>query len=412
MRVAILGVNYSPEPTGIAPYTTGLAQGLSRAGHHVRVFTSFPHYPQWRSLVGARPRRRTEHLQGVLVTRLRHYIPQQPRPVRRVAFESSFGARLLTADWTDADVVVCVSPALLASAMAIARARTVRRRPAIGLVVQDLYSRGVLETGRATSVARWFAELERRTALAADGVVAIHERLARQLVSGLDVPADRVQVIRNWTHIAPAPSQGRAHLRRYLGWDENETIVLHAGAMGDKQGLENVVDAARFADRVSASVRFVMVGDGGRRGALESAASDVGSIEFVDPVPDEDFRAMLHAADVLLVNERPGVADMAVPSKLTSYFRAGRPVLAAAAALSATAEEIHASGGGVVVDSGNPRALLDEALRLRDSKDECERLGAQGLAYCERILSEEVALDAYDAWVRSLAGRSGPSGRS
>ena len=31
VKVAILGINYAPEPTGIAPYTTGLAMGLAEA---------------------------------------------------------------------------------------------------------------------------------------------------------------------------------------------------------------------------------------------------------------------------------------------------------------------------------------------------------------------------------------------
>jgi hypothetical protein len=36
-NILIIGLNYLPEPIGIAPYTTGLAAGLSRRGHQVRV---------------------------------------------------------------------------------------------------------------------------------------------------------------------------------------------------------------------------------------------------------------------------------------------------------------------------------------------------------------------------------------
>ena len=48
LRVLVLGLNYAPEPTGIAPYTSGLAEGLAARGHQVRVLTGLPHYPQWR----------------------------------------------------------------------------------------------------------------------------------------------------------------------------------------------------------------------------------------------------------------------------------------------------------------------------------------------------------------------------
>lgn len=38
--ILIMGVNYAPERSGIAPYTTGIAEGLRKRGHRVRVLTS------------------------------------------------------------------------------------------------------------------------------------------------------------------------------------------------------------------------------------------------------------------------------------------------------------------------------------------------------------------------------------
>ncbi len=46
--VAVLGINYFPETTGIAPYTTRMVSGLRERGHDVEVVTAFPHYPEWR----------------------------------------------------------------------------------------------------------------------------------------------------------------------------------------------------------------------------------------------------------------------------------------------------------------------------------------------------------------------------
>jgi hypothetical protein len=67
------------------------------------------------------------------------------------------------------------------------------------------------------------------------------------------------------------------------------------------------------------------------------------SLEFRDQVSAEDFGRVLSSADVLLVNERPELSDMAVPSKLTSYFMSGRPVLAATDAASATSSQLAAA---------------------------------------------------------------------
>ena len=48
MRILIYSYNYYPEPIGIAPLMTELAQGLVKRGHQVRVVTGMPNYPQRR----------------------------------------------------------------------------------------------------------------------------------------------------------------------------------------------------------------------------------------------------------------------------------------------------------------------------------------------------------------------------
>jgi colanic acid biosynthesis glycosyl transferase WcaI len=406
LRVAILGVNYAPERSGIAPYTAGIARGLSHLGHEVRVLTSFPHYPEWRR-VRERPFTARQEDMGVEVARLRHYVPTNPTATRRALFETSFGARVATAAWGRPDVVIAVSPALISSAMAVARAKAGRRRPAVGLVVQDLYSRGVQETGLATgklgSLAKTF---EARVAQSVDGVAVIHSRFKDQVVDGLGVPTDRVRVIRNWTHVKPAPEFDMAEFRTRMGWGADEIVVLHSGAMGAKQGLENVVEAARIAEQRGDDLRFVLLGDGSQRRSLQAQAEGVGTLQFIDHLDDEDFARALVAADALLVNEKPGVKEMAVPSKLTSYFSSGRPVLAATDEGSTTAEEIRASGGGLRVDAGIPLDLIKAAIELGRDEDSGRRYGENGRRYCAETLSEATAIKQYDAWVRDLAARA------
>jgi hypothetical protein len=87
----------------------------------------------------------------------------------------------------------------------------------------------------------------------------------------------------------------------------DELIVVHAGNMGVKQGLENVVAAARLAatEMPAGTIRFVLLGDGNQRCRLQKEGVGVASLEFIKPLPDWVFRATLHAADVLLVNEKP-----------------------------------------------------------------------------------------------------------
>lgn len=406
-RVLIVGLNYAPEPTGNAPYTAGLAVGLRERGHDVHVLAGLPHYPAWRVEPGyARRRAWSDTVQSVPVTRIPHYVPDPPSQRGRLRMELSFGARALLTRWPDHDVVIFVSPGLMPTAMGVLRTKLRRNRPAIGVWVQDLYSRGVVETGLLSGrSAGLVGTVEAQSIRAADGVVAIHDRFKDYLVSALDVPAANTDVIRNWTHLKPYQLGDRDRVRAGLGWSPDETVVLHAGNMGAKQGLENVVHAARVAQDRSAPIRFVLLGDGNQRPQLEELGTGISTLQFIRPLGDDEFRAALSAADILLVQEKPGVGEMSVPSKMTSYFTTGNPVIAATDAGSITADEIVASGGGAVVGADDPAALVDEILHLAGDPALARSFGAAGQRFCANTLSMEHAIDQYDEWIRTLLDR-------
>ncbi|MEJ2866260.1 WcaI family glycosyltransferase [Actinomycetospora sp. OC33-EN08] len=412
LRVTILGLNYAPEPTGIAPYTTGLARFLAEAGHDVHVVTGLPHYPRWQVDAGYSGRRIEERDGDVRVTRVAHPVPTNPTGPGRVAMEAAFAARaarVVTHGGERPDVVVAVSPALL-SVAAAARLRKAGRT-ALGVIPQDLYGHALAETavgsGRAAAAA---ADLERRLLSRADGVVAIHERF-RTSIAAMGVDDTRITTIRNWTHVPTVTRRTAdiAAVRRELGWRDDEIIALHAGNMGAKQGLETVVEAARQADLDGVPVRFVLLGHGGRRDFLYAYARGIRRIQFLDPLPTERFTDALAAADVLVLNEKAGVAEMCVPSKLTSYFAAGRPVVAATNPLSAASAEIAASRAGVTVLPGSPRALLEGVVDLRLDPAEAEAMGLRGQLFAHDVLHVDAARHAYVAWVEGLAAaRSRP----
>jgi glycosyltransferase involved in cell wall biosynthesis len=408
LRITILGLNYSPEPTGNAPYTASLAEGLLAAGHQVTVITGYPHYPEWRLKDGYDGWQIKEKIDGVDVKRLRHFIPLRPRGLSRFLMEVTFGLRSVFARWNKPDVVLAVSPALFSSGMAILRCRFGWRRPAVGIWVQDLYSRGVVETRSGSSRLAFLMQLAESSILrSTHGVVAIHDRFKDFMSTSLGVDSARVSVIRNWTHLPASPAIDRQEFRRSLGWAEQDVVVLHAGNMGMKQGLENVVEAARIAETSNSPVRFVLMGDGNQRQRLEEMAHGTARLDFLDPLPGPDFQKSLVSADVLLVNELPGVSDMAVPSKLTSYFNAGVPVIAATDPLSVTSAEIEASGGGIRIDAANAESLVRTAEQLGRDRRLAADLGKKGLRFRNDILSREAAIAQYDVFVSSLASTRG-----
>ena len=399
-RVLLIGLNYAPDRTGIPPYTTGAAEGLAGQGAEVRVITGYPHYPSWKIPPDYRGLTMREEIEGVPVLRLRHPVPADGNPLVRVAMELVFGLRAVFSGWGRPSVVLAVSPALLSTALVVARAR-LTGVPVV-VWVQDIYTLGVTETGAGGFGSRPLRAVESWTMRSATRVIGIHQRFKRFLTEQLGVAEDRVDVVRNWTHV-PA-SRGRSEETRVrLGWNPDHTIVLHAGNMGAKQNLQSVVRASRIAAEQEAPVTFVLLGDGHRKSELVAMGSN-SRLQFLDPLPDGEFESALASADVLLVNELPGMTEMSVPSKLTSYFSTGLPVLAAVDPGSVTAEEIESSGGGRCVAADDPEALLAAALALREG-DLAAGLGAAGLRYQTTELGSAAAMDRLRASLARAAAR-------
>lgn len=404
LDIAILGLNYPPEHTGIAPYTGGLAVGLRRRGFGVTAHVAHPHYPQWKIHGSYGQWARTETIDGVEVHRRLHYVPSSPRGAPRLISELSFGLRLLFARWGRRRITIAVSPSLFSTALAVLRMRLSPRRTPLVVWVQDIYSLGMAETSEGGQAARRITEwVESWTLRTADRVVVIHQRFADFLNQQLGVDPSRIVVVRNWTHLPKSDPVDAASARAQLGWPQGVALAVHTGNMGAKQGLETIVDAARVADERGAEVHFLLVGDGGERAKLREYARGVSRVTFIDPLGDAEYRLALGAADVLLVNEKPGVAAMAVPSKLTSYFDAGRPVVAATDVGGITASEVRAAQAGVVVQAGAPDELVDAVLAVTADPAAAEEFGRNGRRYRESVLDEEAAVEQWARLIKELA---------
>lgn len=402
LRVLVVGINYAPEVSGIGPYTYDACSTIAEAGASVTVVTGVPHYPSW--TVDPAYARRLIHRSreaGVDVVRVRHTVPARQDALRRGLYEASWHAAALPVVMTTrADVVVGVTPAL--TGLSLARAAAGRRGVRWAAVVQDLLGAAATESGVAggrrvsAPVVRW----EAAQLAAADLVGVIGEGFAGA-VSHLGVDRTRVRQVPNWSRVSAYPGS-KADARAALGWPDDALLVVHTGNMGLKQDLVNVVRAAQECERRGVSARFALVGDGSQRAILEREAARVSSLTVLPPVSDDTYPAVLAASDVLLVNQRAGVETMSLPSKLTSYFVAARPVLAAVEPSGWTAQELAHVAGSVVVAPGAPGLLADEVERL--ASDEAYRQAQEKAArsHC-RVLDRSSGPRHYVDLVAELA---------
>lgn len=127
---------------------------------------------------------------------------------------------------------------------------------------------------------------------------------------------------------------------------DGERLVLYAGNLGDGQGLHRVVPEA--ARRLTGRARFLLVGDGGRREALEKATEGMANVEIHPPVPRSELCDLYEQADVLFLHLNDYRAfRLVLPSKIFEYAATGKPILAGVAGCAADFLEREVPGARV-----------------------------------------------------------------
>lgn len=332
MKILVYGINYSPELTGIGKYTGEMVAWMAREGHEVRVITAPPYYPQWK--VGERYsawRYRREEGEAT-VWRCPLYVPKQPSTLKRLLHLGSFALSsffpLMAQRRWKPDRIIGVVPTLFCTPgmrllATLSGARTV-------LHIQDyevdaMLGLGMAGKGKRGSVARLATTFERSALRNVDNVSTISRSMMNK-AREKGVAAEKILFFPNWSEVARFQDVNDADvtaLRQQLGLPEGKKIVLYSGNIGEKQGLEKVIDAAeRLRDR---PLIFAIVGQGGGRARLENMARERGlpNIKFLPLQPYDALPALLKMGDCHLVVQKRGAADAVLPSKLTNILAVG-----------------------------------------------------------------------------------------
>ena len=379
-RVLIIGLNYAPEPVGIGPYTQGLAQALAETGAKVSAVVAKPYYPQWKVAPGYAGGGWCREQDGpVDVTRCPIYVPAQPSGFKRIIHLASFMASALVPALrtvldrrTRPDLVVAVAPALLGVLTAWLAARLAGAR--LWIHVQDFEVEAALatelmqETGVAARLARW---AENRLLRLGDRVSTISPQMCARLVAKGIAP-DRVFEMRNWAdaRFAPDPA-GAAAIRTEWGL-EGRIVTLYSGNIARKQGIEVLVEAARLLEHRS-DIAFVICGEGPNRAGLERLSAGLDNIQLHDLQPASRMGAMLTMADLHLLPQIAGAADLVLPSKLTNMLASARPVVATTEPGTGLHAEV--DGCGLVTSPGDAAALAQAITTLADDPVRRAELG-------------------------------------
>ena len=285
------------------------------------------------------------------------------------AFVASFRLR-------SPDVVVALTDPPIIGLVAWVTARRTGAR--LVFLCQDVFPEvaTLLEDFRSETVNAILQSVNRFLLAKADRVIALGDCMKRRLVEGKGAAPDKIVVIHNWADAASIePAEKDNSFSRAHGLVE-PFVVMHSGNMGLSQNLDCLIDAAESL-RENTDIRFVMVGEGVRRAALEQRARSRGltNVVFIDYQPKANLKESFAAADLFIVSLKDGLAGYIVPSKVYGILAAGRPYLAAVEASSEAAAIAREYECGLVIEPGDAGGMADAITRLYTDRSLARRLG-------------------------------------
>ena len=397
MRILLYGINYSPELTGIGKYSGEMVEWLVQQDHEVRVVTAPPYYPEWKvSTEYSSLLYRYEIINGASIWRCPLWVPARPSGLKRLIHLASFALSsfpiVLKQIFWKPDVVIYVEPPLFNSVGAIIVSKLSGAKSILHIQdfeVDAAFELGIIKVRRLKSFiysVEWF--LMNRF----DKVSTISEAMLDKLnKKGID-PSKQL-FFPNWVDTAFIyPLENPSSYRAELNISLSKTVALYSGNMGEKQGLEIVIQAAKELE--NENVQFIMCGSGSALERLKVLAKDLKNIIWLPLQPLERLNDFLNVADIHLLPQQAGAADLVMPSKLTGMLASGRPIIATADVY--TQVEKVVQGCGVVVAPGDNTAFSQSIKTLSEDVELRERLGVKARKYADNNLQYEVIMKKFE----------------
>jgi L-malate glycosyltransferase len=322
---------------------------------------------------------------------VRRGIPLETYPVHRLYGPASVVQRLRLARYLRRERIdVVQSYGFYANLFATPAARLARVPVVLGSVrdVGDL-----LWTSRQRLAQRWASRL-------CDRVIVNAHAVARRCIE-LGYDPWKILVIPNGTDLARFEPQAE-------GWRERNGIAPHAALVTvlarlvlahgvDFNGISDFLAAARLVAQRFDHARFLIVGDGSNRAALEARARELGLGEravfvgFRQDVPE----ILAHSA--LLV--QPSLTE-AMSNSIQEAMAAGRPVVATD--VGGNPELVEDGRTGLLVPSRNPVALAQAIEKLLADPELRERMGRAARRRVAERFSLERSIETFETLYASL----------
>jgi colanic acid biosynthesis glycosyl transferase WcaI len=414
----LISYNYAPELTGIGKYNAEMCEYLASIGHDVKVLTAYPYYPNWQVFKGYTNKwYKKELLHGVEVVRCPFYIPANPNGLKRILQDFSFYiSSLLVVLWQvisfkHYDIVIIPSPSFMCGFHGLLLKLF---RPSTKFVyhIQDLQIDAAIDLNIINQgwLQRLLVSIERFILNNATIVSTISTGM-QQKVLDKKTKLTNVVLFPNWVDNSRIfITQTDLAVISSLGIPLNKKVFFYSGAIGEKQGLEIILQVAPNVAKQCDDVVFVISGSGPYREKLkqEVAENVIENILFIDLQPITVFNQLLNYAYCHLVVQKESAGDLLLPSKLTNILAVGGLSIVTAVKGTSLYDVIDTYKMGVLIQPENVLVFEQAIVELAKNNDTLKAsISENASRYASTYLNKANVIDQFMETVAPSIPRRG-----
>jgi colanic acid biosynthesis glycosyl transferase WcaI len=371
-RVLLIGGNFYPEPIGIGKYNGEMIEWLTENGYKCTVITSFPYYPQWKV---QKPYVKSSfwykkevkyykpyYDKNISIYRCPQYVPNKPTGLKRILNGLSFFLSSLPVIFKllfepKYDYVISVVPSFETGLLGILY-KSIRGGKFL-YHIQDLQIDAArdLKILKSPVLINLLFKVEKYILKHADVVSSVSSGMMEKVNKKCN---KKIDFFPNWVdNKVIFPILDKETLKEEFGFKKTDKLILYSGAVGEKQGLENILFAAKsFMDQED--VQFLICGSGPYLNKLKElkTALSLNNITFISTQPIEKLNKFLNMADLHLIIQKADASDLVMPSKLTNILAVGGVSIVTGKPGSTLYELIVANNIGVVVTPDHVEELV------------------------------------------------------
>jgi glycosyltransferase involved in cell wall biosynthesis len=222
---------------------------------------------------------------------------------------------------------------------------------------------------------------ERLTFATANYSIATNESYKEIAIRRGKMESEKVQVVRSGPKLERLkPAEGDQCYKK-----GREFLIGYVGVIGAQEGLDLLLDAAKYLIQKRSDVQFAIIGDGTELEKIKKMAIEMGLEKYVDfygRVNDEKMVEILNTADVCVNPDRPTeMNNLSTMNKIMEYMALKKPIVQ----FDLKEGKLSAQNASLYAENTSTKDFADKIIWLIENKEERIRMGNLGY---KRIISK------------------------